>query len=526
MTTFSQLVTLRLDNNIISKIENIDHLVNLKWLDLSFNNITEISGLDKLINLTDLSLFHNQISTIGGFDHLLKLDILSLGKNNISDIREVIKLRKLPNLRCLCMIGNPVCKSETYEVDLLAILPRLTYVDYLLVTGSSKQVDQAMQSEILSSTLEQEGIHQREQEVQESCQKIVSEAREHFMAELEFLEDELCKEVPRCMLIMSGYEEKAKELLLAPLKDTIKRTKETILARSLIIKRRCNTFENAVEEAEFKCESETNSVLKMFKGKVKVLTADAKQLLHEHLVNVNSGNNNFDDDEEDELSAIRETIEEMADSCMKELKEIRDMLLGAAVDLHAAMRDLWENTLKSGLLDRDINLLKETITFFWQEAGAQCKVFTSGMLDIAAQECNTYAAIQGDTGNEEHDEEDAGEANSRNNTMMMALNSGAGESAETKIEEERKRLLSSFEDVQAAIAALVDYQSKVCQAGEDSQTLDVQKRLTGYYFQMGEDLDVRSRRRILEIKQASDEIAASILAVKAEALEDDDERNY
>ena len=36
--------TLCLDNNVISRIENLGHLTNLIWLDLSFNNISKIEG--------------------------------------------------------------------------------------------------------------------------------------------------------------------------------------------------------------------------------------------------------------------------------------------------------------------------------------------------------------------------------------------------------------------------------------------------------------------------------------------------
>lgn len=40
------LTKLQLGNNIIRKIENLDSLVNLKQLDLSFNNIKVIENLD------------------------------------------------------------------------------------------------------------------------------------------------------------------------------------------------------------------------------------------------------------------------------------------------------------------------------------------------------------------------------------------------------------------------------------------------------------------------------------------------
>ena len=42
LTPFRDLTKLQLDNNIISKIEGLDHLVHLTWLDLSFNNIVKL----------------------------------------------------------------------------------------------------------------------------------------------------------------------------------------------------------------------------------------------------------------------------------------------------------------------------------------------------------------------------------------------------------------------------------------------------------------------------------------------------
>jgi Leucine-rich repeat (LRR) protein len=53
-----------LDNNYIKKIQNLDHLTNLEWLDLSFNQIETIEGLDNLINLKDLSLYKNFIEVV------------------------------------------------------------------------------------------------------------------------------------------------------------------------------------------------------------------------------------------------------------------------------------------------------------------------------------------------------------------------------------------------------------------------------------------------------------------------------
>ncbi|KER21403.1 hypothetical protein T265_10273 [Opisthorchis viverrini] len=85
---FDKLVKLQLDNNIIEKIEGIDHLVHLRWLDLSFNNIKAITGLEKLVNLEDLSLYSNRIQSLENLDTLRKLEVLSIGRNKLTDTED------------------------------------------------------------------------------------------------------------------------------------------------------------------------------------------------------------------------------------------------------------------------------------------------------------------------------------------------------------------------------------------------------------------------------------------------------
>lgn len=53
----ADLVKLQLDNNIITRIQGLESLTKLKWLDLSFNMIEKIEGLEELRLLEDLSLF-------------------------------------------------------------------------------------------------------------------------------------------------------------------------------------------------------------------------------------------------------------------------------------------------------------------------------------------------------------------------------------------------------------------------------------------------------------------------------------
>ncbi len=170
------------------KIENLDCLVNLKWLDLSFNQISKIEGLNSLINLTDLSLYYNKISVVEGLDNNRKLNILSIGKNNISDhkrvtfinVQTVEYLRKLSNLQALTISGNPFYKEETNinninfnqntnyptEYDyFLANLEYLKYIDYRPIDFAyKKNVIERLQN---SSQKDRSGDHFKKLEEEE-----------------------------------------------------------------------------------------------------------------------------------------------------------------------------------------------------------------------------------------------------------------------------------------------------------------------------------------------------------------------
>lgn len=64
-------------------ISNLDALVNLEILDLSYNRIRKIEGLSALCNLRRIYLVHNKIEKIDGLDSLTKLEVLELGDNRI-----------------------------------------------------------------------------------------------------------------------------------------------------------------------------------------------------------------------------------------------------------------------------------------------------------------------------------------------------------------------------------------------------------------------------------------------------------
>ncbi|KAM6121716.1 dynein regulatory complex subunit 3 [Phoenicopterus ruber ruber] len=137
---FENLTKLQLDNNIIEKIEALESLVHLVWLDLSFNNIEVIEGLDTLVKLQDLSLYNNRISKIEHMDTLQELQIFSIGKNNLTTLEDVIYLRRFKNLRTLNLTGNPLCDNEQYMLFVVAHLPDLVYLDFKLVSDTTREV--------------------------------------------------------------------------------------------------------------------------------------------------------------------------------------------------------------------------------------------------------------------------------------------------------------------------------------------------------------------------------------------------
>uniref|UniRef100_A0A8C0BFW4 Dynein regulatory complex subunit 3 n=1 Tax=Buteo japonicus TaxID=224669 RepID=A0A8C0BFW4_9AVES len=152
---FENLTKLQLDNNIIEKIEALESLVHLVWLDLSFNNIEVIEGLDTLVKLQDLSLYNNRISKIEHMDTLQELQIFSIGKNNLTTLEDVIYLRRFKNLRTLNLTGNPLCHDEQYTLFVVAHLPDLVYLDFKLVSDTTREVA-VLKYEDLTELLERE----------------------------------------------------------------------------------------------------------------------------------------------------------------------------------------------------------------------------------------------------------------------------------------------------------------------------------------------------------------------------------
>ncbi|CAK9435616.1 uncharacterized protein LODBEIA_P03430 [Lodderomyces beijingensis] len=122
------------DNRINHISSSIQHLANLKNLDLSFNKIKNIKNLEALVKLENLYFVANKIREIKNLETLTKVTNLELGSNKIEVIENIDKLvdlaqlwlgknriRKLQNLdtlvnlRVLSIQSNRITKMEGLE---------------------------------------------------------------------------------------------------------------------------------------------------------------------------------------------------------------------------------------------------------------------------------------------------------------------------------------------------------------------------------------------------------------------------
>ncbi|CCC66831.1 hypothetical protein NCAS_0A02730 [Naumovozyma castellii] len=124
------------DNRIKHISSNVNKLVHLKNLDLSFNKIKNIKNIDKLYELENLYFVQNKISKIENLSTLKKLKNLELGGNRIqalephafdglenlqelwlgkNAIPKLINLNPLKNLKILSIQANRLKKIEGLE---------------------------------------------------------------------------------------------------------------------------------------------------------------------------------------------------------------------------------------------------------------------------------------------------------------------------------------------------------------------------------------------------------------------------
>ncbi|KYN33342.1 Leucine-rich repeat-containing protein 6 [Trachymyrmex septentrionalis] len=127
------LKILLLQNNLISKIENLNMLKRLEYLNLALNNIEVIENLE-------------------GLESLKKLD---LTLNFIGNLQSVKSLRYNEHLEQLILMGNPCTDYEYYRQYVVATLPQLQEFDMQEIERSERikalQIYSRAQDDVIES---------------------------------------------------------------------------------------------------------------------------------------------------------------------------------------------------------------------------------------------------------------------------------------------------------------------------------------------------------------------------------------
>lgn len=127
------LRSLFLHYNLIRKIENLDGCPILDTINLSYNLVRKIENLGKfrtfvcegtclcrflfadcIKSLHSLNLSNNHLETLDDLEHLellSELSVLDLSNNHIADPLVVQIFSRMPNLRVLNLMGNPVIRK-------------------------------------------------------------------------------------------------------------------------------------------------------------------------------------------------------------------------------------------------------------------------------------------------------------------------------------------------------------------------------------------------------------------------------
>lgn len=111
-----KLKILLMQSNLIAKIENLNKLKHLKYLNLALNNIEIIENLERLESLEKLDLTLNFIGEITSVENLV---------DNY-------------NLQILYLIGNPCTDYENYKDFVIGTLQQLTHLDGTEIERSTR----------------------------------------------------------------------------------------------------------------------------------------------------------------------------------------------------------------------------------------------------------------------------------------------------------------------------------------------------------------------------------------------------
>jgi len=115
------LQKLELYDNVIEKFEQLEYLLQLLILDISFNSIKDMAPVRVCRNLKELYIAQNKLKEIQGLEDMKQLKILDLGANRIRSMDGIQGLTALESL----WLG----KNKIEEIAHVGGLPMLRQLD-------------------------------------------------------------------------------------------------------------------------------------------------------------------------------------------------------------------------------------------------------------------------------------------------------------------------------------------------------------------------------------------------------------
>ncbi|XP_041034601.1 leucine-rich repeat-containing protein 49 isoform X5 [Carcharodon carcharias] len=121
-------------------MENINHLTELRVLNLAGNFIVHVENMSGLDSLTELNLRRNRIESVRDADTLPRLQRFFLSFNNISRFEDIACLADSLSLSEVTLDGNPIAQESWYKHTILRHMLQLRQLDMKKITEEERRM--------------------------------------------------------------------------------------------------------------------------------------------------------------------------------------------------------------------------------------------------------------------------------------------------------------------------------------------------------------------------------------------------
>uniref|UniRef100_A0A7S2WJC7 Uncharacterized protein n=1 Tax=Mucochytrium quahogii TaxID=96639 RepID=A0A7S2WJC7_9STRA len=132
-----QVCVLSLAKNCLTTLRDLESLVCLQELDVSFNKLETLSGLfNSAQTLVTINACHNKLKCVDGLETMFKLKHLDVSHNRVEKISMLRSLSCNLNLTELRLSDNPVAATARFRQVIMDLNPSLVLLDGLMVSSS------------------------------------------------------------------------------------------------------------------------------------------------------------------------------------------------------------------------------------------------------------------------------------------------------------------------------------------------------------------------------------------------------